>query len=522
MTRPATAPAGAPSGEAGAWQEVARLVLGDAAATERLGADLAMILKPGDVVALQGDLGAGKSTLARAAIRHLAGDLDLEVPSPTYTLVQAYETTPKIAHFDLYRIGGDDELDELGFDEAAEAGIALVEWPQNAPLALAAANIGVSLAMVPGGGREAIIAGRDQAAERLHRTLAIRTFLADAGLGDAERRRFVGDASSRRYETVHAGQAAMQVLMDAPRQADGPPVRDGLPYSRIAHLAEDVVPFVAVARALTAAGFAAPAIHRADLGEGLLLIEHLGDETLLDDAGRPVPERYEAAVLCLAEMHETAWPAALPVAGADAHTVPLFDKRAMAIEVDLLTDWYLPHARGRPATGDERAAFEAIWADLFAELAAAEQSLVLRDFHSPNVIWRPGETGRRRIGLIDFQDAVIGPAAYDVASLAQDARVDVPAALEIHLRSAYVARRQAGDPGFDAAGFERAFAIMAAQRASKVLGIFVRLLERDGKPQYLRHIPRIKTYLRRTLGHPSMAALHQLYAAWGVLDDEAR
>jgi tRNA threonylcarbamoyl adenosine modification protein YjeE len=518
MTRPAVSSAGEPANAAGQWQDVARLMLDDAGATERLGADLAMILRPGDVVALEGDLGAGKSTLARAAIRHLAGDAELEVPSPTYTLVQAYETTPKIAHFDLYRIGGDDELEEIGFDEAIETGVALVEWPRNAPLALAAANIAVSLDMAAGGGRVATIAGRGQAAERVLRTLAIRDFLTQGGLAHAERRPFVGDASSRRYETVHNGAPEMLVLMDAPRQPDGPPVRGGLPYSRIAHLAEDVTPFVAVAGALTRAGFAAPAIHRADLDQGLLLIEHLGDETLLDAAGIPVPERYEAAALCLADLHATAWPAELPVTGRAAYELPVFDPGAMAIEVDLLPDWYLPHARGRSASADERARFTAIWNDLFAELRAAETSLVLRDFHSPNVIWRPGATGRGRIGLIDFQDAVRGPAAYDVASLAQDARVDVTAELEARLRDAYVARRKAGDPGFDVDGFECAYAIMAAQRASKVLGIFVRLLERDGKPQYLRHIPRIKTYLGRTLGHPSLAALHELYAAWGVLD----
>lgn len=521
MTRSATALTREPMIAADGLEEIVRLELVDAAATERLGADLAMMLRPGDVVALCGDLGAGKSTLARAAIRHLAGDASLEVPSPTYTLVQAYDTAPKIAHFDLYRIGGDDELDELGFDELVEAGVALVEWPQNAPRVLSQAGLVVSLDMAAGGGRVAVLGGRGEAAERARRTLAIRSFLAGAGLADAERRRFFGDASTRRYETVHTGTAEPQILMDAPHQPDGPPVRDGLPYSRIAHLAEDVIPFVAIADALTAAGFAAPAIHRADLDHGLLLIEHLGDDTLLDDAGQPVAERYEAAVLCLADLHETAWPADLPVAGGGVYTVPLFDPGAMAIEVDLLPDWYLPRAKGRTATAEERASFAGIWADLFAEVRATETTLVLRDFHSPNVIWRPRETGRRRIGLIDFQDAVIGPSAYDVAALAQDARVDVPAALEARLREAYVARRTAGDPGFDAAGFERAYAIMAAQRASKVLGIFVRLLERDGKPQYLRHIPRIKTYLGRTLGHPSLAALKALYAAWGVLDDEA-
>lgn len=497
---------------------IARLTLADDAATRRLGTDLALALRAGDVVALVGDLGAGKSTLARAAIRTLADDPGLDVPSPTYTLVQAYATTTPVAHFDLYRLAGDTELDELGFEDSARDGIALVEWPQNAPSALAAATIVVELAMAPGGGRIATISAIETAGARIRRTLDIREFLAGAGLAEAPRRRFTGDASTRRYETVESNGETL-VLMDAQRQPDGPPVQNGLPYSRIAHLAEDVAPFVAVAQSLVAAGFAAPAIRQADLDNGLLLIDHLGSDTLLDDAGRPVAERYEAAVACLAELHTTPWSREMPVADGIVHPMPAYDRGAMRIEVELIVDWYLPRAKGRPATDNERSAFAYIWNGLFDALATAETSLTLRDFHSPNIIWRPGESGRQRIGLIDFQDAVIGPSAYDVASLAQDARVDIPAELEARLVAHYVALRRA-EGGFDADSFQRAYAIMAAQRASKILGIFVRLLERDAKPQYLRHIPRIKAYLRRTLGHPALAALRALYQDWGVLDDD--
>jgi len=117
------------------------------------------------------------------------------------------------------------------------------------------------------------------------------------------------------------------------------------------------------------------------------------------------------------------------------------------------------------------------------------------------------------VGLLDFQDALIGPAAYDLASLLQDARVDVPEAWEIELIGTYIRARSIDDPSFDVKSFAQLYATMAAQRASKILGIFARLDRRDGKPQYLRHLPRIWAYLQRTLAHPSLAELAAWYKA---------
>jgi hypothetical protein len=136
---------------------------------------------------------------------------------------------------------------------------------------------------------------------------------------------------------------------------------------------------------------------------------------------------------------------------------------------------------------------------------------VLRDYHSPNLLWLPRRDGVARIGLLDFQDTMMGPGAYDLASLLQDARVDVPELMEISLLSRYTRARLAADPGFDAPAFARLYATLAAQRASKILGIFARLDRRDGKPQYLRHLPRVWTYLQRSLAHPSLAALAHWY-----------
>ena len=489
--------------------------LPDEAATARLGEDIAAALRPGDVVALSGDLGAGKTTLARATIRAMAGDPALDVPSPTFTLVQAYEAGIPVWHFDLYRLAAPDELDELGFDEATTGGVALVEWPERAAGRMPAEAIHVRLSE-QGSGRRATIEAAGAALARLERSFAVRDFLGSAGWGDAHRRFLQGDASTRAYETVEREGEAPRILMNAPRQPDGPPIRDGKPYSQIARLAESVVPFVAVGRALKAAGFAAPEIFSADLDRGLLLLEHLGSGGFLDD-GAPVRERYVAAAELLADLHGVAWNPVMPVAQGLDYTVPPYDEEAMAIETELLIEWYLPHMRGRAATDAEREAYAAAWSKAFGELRQAEKSLVLRDYHSPNLIWRAERSGRDRLGILDFQDALIGPSAYDVASLSMDARVTIPPELEAETVAAYCAARERAG-GFDRAGFERAYAIMAAQRNSKILGIFVRLNVRDGKPHYLKHLPRIRDYLARSLAHPVLAELRALYRGFGIFE----
>jgi tRNA threonylcarbamoyl adenosine modification protein YjeE len=494
-----------------------RILLPDPAATDRLGDDIAAALRPGDLVALSGDLGAGKSALARAILRAIAGDQALEVPSPTFTLVQHYALRFPVLHVDLYRVGSPEELDELGIDEALKTGVALVEWPERGGARLPAPAIAVTLSET-GAGRVAEITATGAAAARLSRSLAIRDFLAANGRAEARRSFLVGDASTRAYETIRAAGEPPRVLMNAPKQPDGPPIRDGKPYSRIARLAESVVPFVAVAKALKGAGLAAPEILAQDLDAGLLLTEHLGSEGILDATGAPIPERYEAAGALLADIHAHRWNADMEVAPGVVHRVPDYDREAMAIETELLIDWYVPHALARKATDAERAAFGAAWARVFDRLEGAERSLVMRDYHSPNLIWRADRQGTDRLGLIDFQDAVMGPAAYDVASLAMDARVNVSPGIEAATVAAYVAARGAG---FDRTGFDQAYAIMAAQRNSKILGIFVRLNVRDGKPQYLKHLPRIRGYLRRALAHPALAELKTLYESLGVLSEPA-
>jgi tRNA threonylcarbamoyl adenosine modification protein YjeE len=485
-------------------------------ATRRFMTDIAAALEPGDLVTLSGDLGAGKTTLARALIRYLAGDETIEVPSPTFTFIQTYEL-PRftLVHADLYRLSGAAELDELGFDDLPEGAVVLMEWPDRAAGFLPPDRLDITLTMNPQLGaqvRNARYIGYGTFAARAERIALIRSFLDKSGIGEAHRVRMVGDASTRIFERLTLNDRTA-VLMNAPRRPDGPPVRDGKPYSAIAHLAEDIAPYVALATGLRELNLSAPEILHADLDHGLIVMEDLGDDRIVaGDPPAPIEARYVAAIDFLAALHARELPDTLQVSPDFDYHLPRYDLQAFLIEAELLVDWYLLRTNAA-ATRSAREAFVSLWDDALVPAMRAPRTWVLRDYHSPNLLWLEGRDDIARIGVLDFQDALIGPGAYDVASLLQDARVDVPEALEVTLLSRYVRARREADAEFDASAFGLVYATLAAQRATKILGIFARLDRRDGKPQYLRHMPRLWNYLRRSLAHPALASLKGWYAA---------
>ena len=478
--------------------------LPDDAATARLAEDIAAALVPGDVVALSGGLGAGKTTLARALIRAISAEPALEVPSPTFTLVQAYSGgRVPIAHFDLYRLTAPDELVEIGFDDARLDGAVLVEWPERAGDRLPPDRLEVALEIVDRG-RRAKVTTAGSWPERMARSRAARAFLDRSGYSGALRRHLQGDASARVYERITAPGGRHAVLMD------WPPVSDEVGDDRRSRFrARDVRAFAAVDNALREIGLSAPEIYAADYEAGFLLLEDLGSEGMLRD-GLPDADRYRAAIGILAEIHRRPLRTGLPIPGSGIHQLPAYTAEAFAVEVDLFADWYVPHATGRALSIEALADFKRHWAGLIDRLGSAEIGWVLLDMHSPNLLWLDDREGLKRVGLLDFQDLLAGPSAYDVASLCQDARASVPPPLEAALREHYVGLRRASDPAFDAETFREAYAILAAQRATKILGVFARLAEFAGREQYLQHMPRLREYLARSLAHPALTG----YALW--------
>jgi aminoglycoside/choline kinase family phosphotransferase len=310
-----------------------------------------------------------------------------------------------------------------------------------------------------------------------------RAFLEQAGWGSAERRVLADDASFRRYDRL-TGDAGRAVLMDAP-----PPQEDTRPFARIAGY-------------LHRLGLSAPQIYAHDVEAGFMLLEDFGDMTFTRALAEGLDEKrlYRLAVDLLVQLHRR-WDS--EGVAQEAKNLPPYDEARYLQEALLLTDWYWPAIFGSACPKSVREQFESAWKSALPAADAVPTTLVLRDFHVDNLILLEGREGVSACGLLDFQDAVLGPRSYDLVSLLEDARRDIDATLAQEMCRRYLD----AFPEVDDQSFRRSYAILGAQRSTKIIGIFTRLLVRDSKGQYLRHIPRVWRILAGDLEHPALAGL---------------
>jgi aminoglycoside/choline kinase family phosphotransferase len=338
-------------------------------------------------------------------------------------------------------------------------------------------------------------------------------FLAAAGLGQALREPLAGDASTRRYERLHTPSGPSLIFMDQPPSAESQPCppnataaeRAALGYNALARLAAGrVEAFVACAGYLRSRGLSAPEIIAADASAGLAVLEDLGDDLYanLIGAGADEAPLYDAAIDALSLRHREAPPSMLRGSGCEW---PLLDYDTVALQTagELLIEWLPKYRPGLDFSAGAADEWEAIWAPIRARGAAGASVFCHRDYHAENLIWLPRRQGPARVGLLDFQDALRAHPAWDLSMLLHDARRDVSPERE----AAALARYFALNPQADEARVRADYAALGALNICRIIGIFSRLVIRDGKTRYAGFMPRMWTYLHSCLADPELEAL---------------
>ena len=314
------------------------------------------------------------------------------------------------------------------------------------------------------------------------RLTLLNDFLQQNGWSDGDRKLLAADASFRHYDRLTRPNES-RVLMDAP-----PPM-------------ENVLPFLKVARHLEKLGYSAPHVYAADEKNGFVLLEDFGDATYTRLLKKGEDERalYALATDLLVDLHRLDEKTAIP------DGLPPYDDDALLKEAMLFPDWFLPAAQGHETDKAAADEYALLWQEVFPLVQKMPKTIVLRDYHVDNLMILNGKTGLRACGLLDFQDALAGAVTYDIMSLLEDARRDIRPELFKEMQDRYISAMADKLPDKDA--FLTSWAVLAAQRHAKVLGIFVRLCVRDGKPVYLQHLPRLWRLLERALEHPALAKL---------------
>ena len=478
--------------------------------TTDLAASIAKYIVAGDIIRLQGDLGAGKSVFARAVVRGLHSKAE-HIPSPTFTILQTYDDTRlPVVHVDLYRIEDESEVEFLELQPWIKHGVTLVEWPENAPNWFPesradnlfeaptetdnGSTLTVKISQQDDGGRVFELSGGKSWQQRLS--------LIDESLRRPStpqgRKRFVeqalgkgyvitpvsADASFRSYWRVKTEEGP-KIVMDSP-----PPL-------------EDVKPVIKMTHFLEGAGVRVPHIYAKDEKLGYLLQEDFGDTTLLDavqNKGYDLEKWYEKAVDILIHM-----------ALSDPAPVRQYSHADLWSEAARFTDWYLPQATGHATFTADRQQFHDIWLPLFDKIMDVPKTTTFWDYHAANLMVLEKEPGDSIdcLGVIDFQDARVGPVSYDLSMLLQDVRFAIPDDLEQHLIQRFV----------DGLGglvtmekFMESYELVNLQRTMKIIGGFTRVAKRDGKDSYLKFMPRCWEIVDRAIQNPATTEVQAFLA----------
>ncbi|ACT60017.1 aminoglycoside phosphotransferase family protein [Hirschia baltica] len=342
-------------------------------------------------------------------------------------------------------------------------------------------------------------------------------FLNANNWGDAQRTPLAADASTRRYERLSRNLGSEHVMfMDAPILAEGAPcpvdadetIRNQMGWNAQSRLAASrVEAFVAIATHLNAIGLSAPKILAYDLEHGFALLEDFGDAIFarVIEKGENEPRLYAAAAKALAIVHQIPVPPTLP-AGDISWPILEFDRLALSVNADLFVDWMPAYDPQTHVTDTDRSNWETAKQNLIDQALSFPRALIMRDYHAENLIWLPERTGAKQVGLLDFQDAVLGWGEWDFAMLLQDARRNVTQTAAEAAILSYLE-----ETGGEREEFDKRLAVLGALNALRVAGIFARLVKRDSKPKYSNFQPRQLKLLAQNLQHPALAEMRDVF-----------
>lgn len=345
-------------------------------------------------------------------------------------------------------------------------------------------------------------------------------FLRQHGLGAARRQPLAGDASTRAYERLHRDGAASLIFMDQPPKAESAPCppdatveeRLALGFNASYRLAAGRVDaFVACARHLSGLGLSAPEVVAFDAEAGLAVLEDLGDGLFANRilAGQDEAPLYDDAIDALCVLHAASPPPVLGEGGAPTWPLLSYDALALKMASDLFVEW-LP--RLRPSLHFDATAldaWESAWTPIRQRAEAGAEVFCHRDYHAENLIWLPERTGPARVGLIDFQDAVRAHRVWDLSMLLHDARRDVSPVRE----AAALDRYLAAHPHLARGQLLADYHALGALNVARIIGIFARLVTRDGKPRYEAFLPRLWGYLDSCFADPALVEVKAWFDA---------
>ncbi|MDG2187302.1 MAG: tRNA (adenosine(37)-N6)-threonylcarbamoyltransferase complex ATPase subunit type 1 TsaE [Hyphomicrobiales bacterium] len=463
---------------------------------EELAKTISSNLEKGDIIALIGEIGSGKTTLSKFLINQLTSIEINQINSPTFNLYQSYnKNNVLVNHYDFYRIEKYQDLDEIDLEDSYKNGITIIEWADKYINALTQDYIEIHLTEKLSY-REYKITPKGKLRKRIKNINSLDNFLKKTNLKINKLEDIYGDASKRKYCRLHLEDKTL-ILMDSSQEKK---------KINPTKLSTSISDYIHICKYLEKINIRVPELFYTDIKREYLIEEDFGDLKYSHIISKEnFKELYQPAIDTLLHISEIHHPNNLEVNG-KTYDIPEYDKKIYLNEVEIFIKFYWPFIKGTICTSAIEKEFMDIWNELLIKISS-DKSLVLRDFHSPNLMLLKDEENHKKCGVIDFQDALLGHPIYDLVSLCQDARITISEEEETFLIETYKSKFNFNNYQFDRSNFIDHYCILGTQRSMKILGIFARLSILDSRNDYLVHMPRVINYIKRNMQNSNLSDL---------------